>query len=314
MGTGSQHQGMFMENGSGGFMSDLVFNGGKIGIWTGNQQFTVRNITINNAATAIYAQWNWGWTFQGVTINNAQVGFDLFTGGLTRDTQSVGSEVIVDAVISNTPIFVRSSANSAGSLKGSLVIQNARLTNVPKAVAIGDGTTVLNGGTTTITNWVQGNIYKGTSKAKSFVQGSQAAPLKDGSLLDSAGRIFSKRHPQYESFDVSQFVSIRSLGAKGDGVTDDTTVIQNALNANANCGKIIYFDHGVYYITKTLTIPPGSRLIGEVWPVILAGGSNFQSQSNPQVAIKVGSPGQTGTVEISDIMYVFASNIRCIID
>jgi glucan 1,3-beta-glucosidase len=49
--SGNNHQGMFMENGSGGFMGDLVFNGGKYGIWIGNQQFTVRNITINNAQT-----------------------------------------------------------------------------------------------------------------------------------------------------------------------------------------------------------------------------------------------------------------------
>jgi glucan 1,3-beta-glucosidase len=308
MGTGSQHQGMFMENGSGGFMSDLVFNGGKNGIWIGNQQFTVRNLTINDATTGVFAQWNWGWTFQGVTINNAQIAFDLQTGGLTKDTQTVGSEVITDAVINNTPIFIRSSANSAGSLKGSLVIQNARLNNVPIAVAVADGTTILEGGTKTITNWVQGNIYQGTNQAASFVQADQSAPIKDGSLLDSAGRVFGKRHPQYESFDVNDFVSIRELGAKGDGVTDDTEAIQNALNANANCGKIIYFDHGVYYITKTLTIPSGSRLIGEVWPVILAGGSNFQDQANPQIAVKVGSPNETGTVEISDIMYVL---LRC---
>lgn len=37
--SGNNHQGMFMENGSGGFMGDLVFNGGKYGIWTGNQQY-----------------------------------------------------------------------------------------------------------------------------------------------------------------------------------------------------------------------------------------------------------------------------------
>jgi glucan 1,3-beta-glucosidase len=83
MGKGSQHQGMFMEvrgllarsegvetddvakNGSGGFMGDLVFIGGKIGMWLGNQQFTVRNVTINDAATAVHAAWNWGWTYQG---------------------------------------------------------------------------------------------------------------------------------------------------------------------------------------------------------------------------------------------------------
>lgn len=29
---------MFMENGSGGFMGDLWFNGGQLGLWVGNQQ------------------------------------------------------------------------------------------------------------------------------------------------------------------------------------------------------------------------------------------------------------------------------------
>eukprot|EP01088_Endostelium_zonatum_P001311 TRINITY_DN11627_c0_g1_i2.p1 TRINITY_DN11627_c0_g1~~TRINITY_DN11627_c0_g1_i2.p1 ORF type:complete len:252 (-),score=54.02 TRINITY_DN11627_c0_g1_i2:93-848(-) len=47
----NQHQGLWMENGSGGFMSDLVFNGGKNALWIGNQQFTTRNLTINGAAT-----------------------------------------------------------------------------------------------------------------------------------------------------------------------------------------------------------------------------------------------------------------------
>jgi hypothetical protein len=70
-----------MENGSGGFLGDLTLNGGNFGMWVGNQQFTVRNVTINNAKTAILNHWNWGWTFQGITINNCGVGFDLLTGG-----------------------------------------------------------------------------------------------------------------------------------------------------------------------------------------------------------------------------------------
>lgn len=49
------HQGIFMENGSGGFMGDLVFNGGKFGIWVGNQQFTVRNVEFNNAKVGFLA-------------------------------------------------------------------------------------------------------------------------------------------------------------------------------------------------------------------------------------------------------------------
>ena len=72
-GDDTKHQGIWMENGSGGFMSDLTFNGGNFGMWVGNQQFTVRNLTVNNAQTGVYASWNWGWTFQGVTLNNCAV-------------------------------------------------------------------------------------------------------------------------------------------------------------------------------------------------------------------------------------------------
>jgi hypothetical protein len=36
----NKHQGIWMENGSGGFMCDLIFHGGNFGAWVGNQQFT----------------------------------------------------------------------------------------------------------------------------------------------------------------------------------------------------------------------------------------------------------------------------------
>ena len=39
---------------------DLVFNGGKYAMWTGNQQFTVRNVTINDAQTGAYSSGCYG--------------------------------------------------------------------------------------------------------------------------------------------------------------------------------------------------------------------------------------------------------------
>ena len=78
---GNNHQGIFMENGSGGFMYDLTFNGGKLGMWIGNQQFTSRNIQINNAVTAVYLGWNWGWTFKGLQVKNCKIGLDISSGG-----------------------------------------------------------------------------------------------------------------------------------------------------------------------------------------------------------------------------------------
>jgi hypothetical protein len=50
----------------------------------------------------------------------------------------------------------------------------------------------------------------------------------------------------------------------GDGVTDDTAAVQKAFDSNV--GKIIYVDSGNYILTKTVTIPGGSRIVGEMWP------------------------------------------------
>ncbi|KAF5330865.1 hypothetical protein D9619_005867 [Psilocybe cf. subviscida] len=296
------HQGIFMENGSGGFMGDLVFNGGKFGMWVGNQQFTVRNVTVNNAQTGIMSVWNWGWTYQGITINNCQIGFDVATGGIASGTQTSGAVGIIDAVVSNTPIFVRT-AVPATHLDGSIVINNAKLTNVPVAVGIAStGATLLAGGTTTIASWGQGNVFKGSSGTGTFTQGTIVNANKPSSLVDSSGRIFGRTHPQYAAFSTSQFVSVRDNGAKGDGKTDDTAAL-NAIFAKFSGCKIIFFDAGTYIVTSTLTIPAGTQIVGEAWSVIAGKGSAFGSQSNPTPVVRVGASGSSGIVEITDMLF-----------
>lgn len=85
----------------------------------------------------------------GVTINNCQVGFDLSQGSTSNTgAQGVGAEAIIDAVVSNTPIFVRSSGPSPGHLQGSIVLNNIQLTNVPIAVGVKNGATVVSYTTT----------------------------------------------------------------------------------------------------------------------------------------------------------------------
>lgn len=299
--SGNTHRGIFMENGSGGFMGDLIFNGGQYGIWVGNQQYTVRNLTVNNANTAVFGSWNWGWTFQGVNINNCQVGFDLTTGSTTQDNQGVGAEAIIDAVVTNTPIFVRYS-KATSSLDGSLVLNNVKLTNVPTAVGVNGGPVVLNGGTTTINSWAQGNVYTGTSSSGKFIQSSIPSIPKASNLLDSAGHIFGKTHPQYKDYSVNQIVSVKAQGAKGDGQTDDTAALKNIFATYAGC-KIIFFDAGTYLVTSTLTIPAGTQIVGEAWSVIMGSGSAFQDQNNPQVVVRAGDANSQGVLEISDIIF-----------
>ena len=68
--AGAKQKGIFQDNGSGGFMTDLVFNGGAIGAFLGSQQFTTRNLTFNDCGTAIFQNWNWVWTFKSIFVNN----------------------------------------------------------------------------------------------------------------------------------------------------------------------------------------------------------------------------------------------------
>ncbi|KAJ7461038.1 exo-beta-1,3-glucanase [Mycena galericulata] len=276
---------------------------GKFGMWVGNQQFTVRNVTVNNANTAVFGVWNWGWTFQNININNCQVGFDLSTG-TTATSQTIGAEAIIDATVANTPIFVRTATAANGKVigAGSLVLNNIKLTNVPTAVGVVGGAVVLAGGTTTIASWGQGNVFKGTSPTAQFTQGTIPSPSKPAVLLDSTGKIFGRTHPQYAGYAVSQFVSVRSQGAKGDGVTDDTAALKAIFAAYSGC-KIIFFDAGTYIVTSTLQIPAGTQLVGEGWSVIAGKGAAFQNVNSPQVVVQVGAPGSSGVLEITDIIF-----------
>lgn len=132
---------------------------------------------------------------------------------------------IIDATVVNTPIFIQNSKPST-SLTGSIVLNNVKLQNVKTAVGVAGGNVVLAGGTKTISSWGQGNVYSGTSSSFKYVQADISAPTKASSLLDSSGNIFGRARPQYENYAVSQFVSVKTAGAKGDGKTDDTAALQ----------------------------------------------------------------------------------------
>ena len=56
-------------------------------------------------------------------------------------------------------------------------------------------------------------------------------------------------------------VSVKSFGAKGDGITDDTTAFQNALK-NLN-GRILFVPKGTYIITSTILIPSNTAIAGD---------------------------------------------------
>lgn len=449
-GGANKQQGIFMDNGSGGFMTDLTFNGGNYGMFLGNQQFTTRNLTFNGCNTAVFVNWNWGWTFKSMEINNCQTGLNMSN---SPSNQTVGAVLILDTKLTNTPtgVVTAFSQDSIPEGGGVLVLDNVDFSGSKTAVAGVDGTSILEGGSV-ISSYVQGNAYTGgndvhkralaadddndaqvvtqtvvetveycpthgvettlssaesiptmsdmplpsvhmpsiavsfslpgydstsageapsstvpaatsvaqapsstapaaaattsvhqssvpvpvptTSSAatttggidigigigsghghghghghgqcskqtvtKTRVQTVLPSQAKPSSLLDKNGKIFERSKPLYESYAASAFVSVRSAGAKGDGNTDDTQAIQKVLDS-AQEDQVVFFDHGSYVITDTVTVPKNVKIVGEVWPVLMAHGEKFSNEQKPIPMLQVGKPGEKGSVEISDI-------------
>ncbi|KAF2843814.1 glycoside hydrolase family 55 protein [Patellaria atrata CBS 101060] len=298
-GSANKQQGIFMENGSGGFMTDLTFNGGNYGAFLGSQQFTTRNLKFNDCNTAIFMNWNWLWTFKSVEVNRCGVGIDMSNGG---SDQTVGSVLVLDSKISATQAGIRTSwsGSSAPVGGGALILDNVDFSGSSKAVADTNGGQVLAGGSV-VRAWAQGRTYVGGSGQRT--RGDiNPAPVKPAGLLDSSGKIFERAKPQYENVPASAFVSIKSKGARGDGVTDDTAAIQAAMDS-ISPDQILYFDHGAYIITRTVRVPRNIRIVGEIWPLIMASGSFFGNQDDLKPVWQVGQPGETGSVEISDLIF-----------
>ena len=241
----SKQTGIYMENGSGGFMSDITINGGAVGAYLGNQQFTSRNMIFNGCGTAIFMNFDWLWTFTQLAISNCYVGIDMTNGGFVN--QIVGSVVVFDSVISAafgiitpyTPGF------SSPQAAGTLMLENVDFSNSPIAISVAGGATarVILPGQQYVQLYAQGNAWTtaGQSNNGQFFNGTacvyanstqtaytaqettiqqQLAPIpRPPNLLDSQGRYFARSKPQYETYPSSAFVSAKAFGLHGDGVT-----------------------------------------------------------------------------------------------
>ena len=75
---------------------------------------------------------------------------------------------------------------------------------------------------------------------------------------------------------IREIVSVKDFGAVGDGVADDTTAIQNALNT----GKKVYVPAGTYLYTA-ISLPTNATLIGDANTLSIL---KLKDATNPAVA------------------------------
>ncbi|KAK0654941.1 pectate lyase superfamily protein-domain-containing protein [Cercophora newfieldiana] len=294
------HTGIFMEEGSGGLLTDLIFVGGKYGAQFGNQQYTMRNLTFINAETAILQIWNWGWTYKSINIIDCQVGINM-------SSESVGSAILLDSQFINVPVAVVTGHDPSNSTsRGSLVVENVMYTHVPIVLQASNGQTLLLGDPVGVVydgGYATGNLY--APHGPTPMQGRDESYFRKPSTLKLDYVYYERSKPQYESFPASAFLSAREHGAAGDGVTDDTASLNALFKAvsEANFSSVAFLDAGYYLVTDTVYVPAGALIVGEpLAAVIMGAGAKFSDMNNPHPVVMIGMPGEVGLIEMSDVI------------
>ncbi|THC96069.1 hypothetical protein EYZ11_004442 [Aspergillus tanneri] len=288
------HTGINLNAGSTIAVTDVKITGGEIGIKNSNQQVNFKNISFKSCTTAFEAAGGHTALLQGARFDTCGVGIDMTSNGL-------GSLVLLDSDSINSGPVVKfhDSSHDNGNRNSQLLIQNLSHDNDNDIVVDSTGQTRLNA-TDHVDAWVWGNAVPGE-----YQSGENFHASRPDRLLDR-GKYFTKMQPTYSEYTDDQIVNVKDVNdhpVKGDGSTDDTASLNAILADNAVHGKITYFPYGVYIVHDTLTIPTGSRMVGEAWAVIAAAGDLFRDAKNPKTVVQVGKPGDTGTIEIQNLRF-----------
>lgn len=106
------------------------------------------------------------------------------------------------------------------------------------------------------------------------------------------------------------WVNVRSLGAKGDGATDDTAVIRKAIAEH----RAVYFPSGYYVVSDTLALRADTVLIG-LHPLatqidLLDGTAAFQGAGDPKPMIEAPKGGTNVVIGLG--LYTNGINPRAV--
>ncbi|MGJ5818077.1 glycosyl hydrolase family 28-related protein [Paludibaculum fermentans] len=107
-----------------------------------------------------------------------------------------------------------------------------------------------------------------------------------------------------------KWVNLKSLGLKGDGVTDETAALQKAINEN----PVLYLPMGRYVVSDTLTLRPDSILIGlhpDLTQLdVLDGTAAFQGPGSPKALLLAPRGGTNLVTGIG--LYTGGANSRAV--
>ena len=227
---------------------DLHFYGGRYGILTEKTspawQFTLIDSVFEGQTEAAIREHEAGLTLIRYMFRDVPKGIDI-------DDGYPDQLWVKDSRFENIsgPVVTISLESSPLTEVG---FENAVLSNAPVFAKLRESGKTVAGKSALyeLKNFTYGLIVPGEGLMGSIGMQYEAAPLVSlPAALPAAIRALPPS---------SEWVNVRALGVKGDGTTDDTAALQQAINTH----RVLYLPSGHYVVSDTLKLTPDTVLIG----------------------------------------------------
>lgn len=237
---------------------------------------------------------------------------DNATGPAIRVTTSNPLNGMLSMVDSEISYQSPSSGKIAIQTNRSVYLQNVYVKNAGKVLSATDGEILLGNAT----GWLHVNEYAHGVRPPVFNAGGKSYQYNTTAYVDGqpAGATVKKaitsgvtppanlqsQHLWSNTFANWQSpgtVNVKTLGAAGDGMRDDTDVLQQAIDNN----EIVFLPRGYYRISRPLELRSHTKLVGAMThlSVIYArSGTAFQSASSPAPIVRTANDAM-GTAAMS---------------
>jgi sugar lactone lactonase YvrE len=227
---------------------DLHFYGGRYGILTEKTspawQFTLIDSTFEGQRESAIREHEAGLTLIRDSFRNVPTAIDLDPGYPdqlwvkdSRFENITGPTVVIS--LEQSPLT-------------EIGFENAILSNAPTFAKLRESSRIVPGKGTIyqVKDFNYGLIVPGEGQMGTIGMQYDAVPLAS---------MPATLPPAIRSLPPSgEWVNVHTLGVKGDGVSDDTAAIQQAIDAH----RALYFPSGHYIVRNTLTLGPETALIG----------------------------------------------------
>lgn len=249
-------------------------NGGKVLVSTDyNENVTNKNVT----AAKVEETLTGNKTVTAANITETVAGYKTVKAGDVSNTAANitnhATQDLTEQVDGVRTVNVEGSNNETTGARTENVNGNKseHVTGVSSETVDGNKTETYAGLDTTATN---GETHRGdqfrvlTDKAMQY-----SKPMNNDNfnpyfsyipMVDTDGNNYNILVNSNKTNDLLPFISVKSYGAKGDGVTDDTNAIKSALNDLVPAvGGTIYFPTGTYIISETILIGGNVTIYGD---------------------------------------------------